>query len=237
VPRVELQTVVRSVWQRVPPRALPLVAALLILAGAVALVPVSTVTGGVSSLVQSTFSATSNTFTGAARAVHGALTTSDRPIAVEPQVTKAVTPPQDPSPHVDAPGMLAVFSRVPLELYIANRRIGTTEDPQIVLPAGRYAVGLVSTRLKYRGEVTLVVRPGAVTAHTVSLPDGQVQVNTEPGAEVWVEGTRVGEAPLGPLPVPIGTREILVRHPDLGERREYVEVRYGEVADVNITRR
>jgi hypothetical protein len=137
---------------------------------------------------------------------------------------------------VVVPGTLVVFSRVPLELYISNRRIGTTDD-QIILPPGRYGVSVVSTRLNYRGELTLVVRPGAVTAHTVSLPDGRVQVNTAPGAEIWVEGTRAGEAPLGPLPVSIGTREILVRHPSLGERREYVEIRYGEVAEVNVTPR
>jgi len=224
--------VVQSVWQRVPPRTVPVAAALLMLAGALALVPVSRVSGRIASLAQSTIARTT-------RAVRGALTADERSVPTEPQATSTADAPQQPdtSSAVAAPGTLAVFSRVPLELYISNRRVGTTEDSQILLPAGRYRVGLVSTRLKYRGEVTLVVRPGAVTAHTVSLPDGRVQVNTEPGAEVWVEGARAGEAPLGPLPVPIGTREIVVRHPDLGERKEYVEIRYGEVAEVNITRR
>ena len=83
----------------------------------------------------------------------------------------------------------------------------------------------------------LDIRPTAVTAHTVSLPNGSLRVNTETGAEVWIEGERAGVAPLGIVPVPIGTREIVVRHPDLGERREAVEVRFGVVTEVNIARR
>ena len=133
--------------------------------------------------------------------------------------------------------MLVVFSRVPLDLYLSGRRIGSTEDGQIALASGRHRVGLVSRRLNYRGEVVLDVRPGTLTAHTVSLPDGFLQVNTEPGAEVWVEGERAGVAPFGTLPVPIGTREIVVRHPDIGERREIVEVRHGETTHASILRR
>jgi hypothetical protein len=230
---------IHAVWQRVPPRTVPVAGALLALAAAVALVPVSTVSGGITSLRQSIFAAASTAFMGTTRAVRGALTANERSVTVAPQANAAADNPQQPdaSSEVSVPGTLTVFSRVPLELYVSNRRIGTTEDDQILLPAGRYRIDLVSTRLNYRGQVTLVVRPGAVTAHTVSLPDGRVQVNTEPGAEVSVEGIPAGEAPLAPLPVPIGTREILVRHPELGERRESVEVRYGEIVEVNITRR
>ena len=126
---------------------------------------------------------------------------------------------------------------MPLELYVSGRRIGSTEDGQIIVPSGTYRVELVSERLNYRGTVTLNVRPAAVTSHTVAMPNGRVQVHTEPGAQISIEGQRVGTAPLGPLPVPIGTREVVVTHPDMGERREFVEVRFGVVTDVTITRR
>jgi hypothetical protein len=39
------------------------------------------------------------------------------------------------------------------------------------------------------------------------LPMGALVVTTEPGTEVWVEGERVGVAPLGAMAVPIGTRK------------------------------
>jgi hypothetical protein len=138
---------------------------------------------------------------------------------------------------VDPPGTLAVFSRVPLDLYVSKRRIGSTDDGQIILAPGRYRVEMVSDRLNFRGVVTLNVRPAAVTSHTVTLPNGTLQVHTEPGAQVSVEGKRVGVAPLGSIPVPIGTREIVVTHPTLGERREFVEIRLGSVTEVTIARR
>jgi hypothetical protein len=62
-------------------------------------------------------------------------------------------------------------------------------------------------------------------------------VNTEPGAQVSVEGKVMGVAPLGPLPVQIGNREVVVTHPSMGERREFVEVRLGSVTQVTIARR
>jgi hypothetical protein len=126
---------------------------------------------------------------------------------------------------------------VPLELYVQGKRIGSTEDGQIILPPAVYRVELVSDRLNYRGTVTLNIRSAVVTSHTVTLPNGRLQVNTEPGAQVSVEGTPMGVAPLGPLPVQIGTREVVVTHPDMGERREFVEVRFGVVTDVSIVRR
>jgi hypothetical protein len=134
----------------------------------------------------------------------------------------------------DIKGFLTVFSRVPLELRMAGRRVGTTEEQQIMLAAGRYDIELVSTRLNYRGHVTLSIKPGQLTYHAVTLPDGQLQLETEPGAAVTIEGQPAGVAPLGLTPVAIGTREVVVRHPDFGERRAFVEVHYGTVTELRI---
>jgi hypothetical protein len=62
-----------------------------------------------------------------------------------------------------------------------------------------------------------------------------VRVTTTPGAEVWIEGARVGVAPLNPVPVPIGTREVVVKGSTLGERRQSVEVKFGETAELTVT--
>lgn len=238
--------VARSVWERLPAHTLPAVAALLLLAAAVTLVDVrGAASTGMSSLsrtlapVARAAQATATQWLGAAsqrlRALVAPRGAADP--ATPSASTDVGTPPETVRGAERTSGMLVVFSRVPLGLYVAGRRIGSTEDGQIVIAPGRYRVGLVSTRLNYRGEVVIDVRPAALTSHTVSLPDGLLQVNTEPGAEVWIEGERAGVAPLGALPVPIGTREIVVRHPDLGERREIVEVRYGETTQATIARR
>ena len=50
----------------------------------------------------------------------------------------------------------------------------------------------------------------------------EILVN-RPG-EVWVEDKRIGQTPLESISVPIGAHEIRVTHPELGERRLYVDV-------------
>jgi hypothetical protein len=48
--------------------------------------------------------------------------------------------------------------------------------------------------------------------------------NARPWADVFVDGTSVGQTPISNLAVPIGTHQVLFRHPQLGERRESVVV-------------
>jgi serine/threonine-protein kinase len=51
------------------------------------------------------------------------------------------------------------------------------------------------------------------------MPKAQVSINALPWAEVVVDGTRVGETPLGNVSMAVGPHEIVFRHPQLGERR------------------
>jgi hypothetical protein len=74
-----------------------------------------------------------------------------------------------------------------------------------------------------------------VTAYTASLPSGKVIINTAPGAEILIEGERVGVAPLDSLDVPIGTRDIVVRHATLGEKRLSLEVRRNQTEVITVT--
>ena len=123
---------------------------------------------------------------------------------------------------------------MPLDLVIDGVRVGSTEDGQIVVAAGRRRIELVNKRLNYRGEVTIDVASGQVTTHTATLPPGQLRIAGSAGGEVWVEGEHVGTLPLGDISVPLGTREVLVRHPLFGERRQTVEVTYGAPTQVSL---
>ena len=109
---------------------------------------------------------------------------------------------QQPAALAEAPGTLTVFSRVPMDIYIAGKRVGSTESGPIILPPGVHRVELVSERLNYRGTASLNIRPAAVTSHTVTLPNGRLQVNTEPGAQVSIEGKPMGVAPFAEV-VPV----------------------------------
>jgi hypothetical protein len=133
-----------------------------------------------------------------------------------------------------APGYVAILSRVPLDILSGGRRIGTTEDDKIMLPPGEHTLTLVSTRFGYRTELPIEVKPGEVTAYTASMPTGRVVVNTTAGAEVWIEGQRMGVAPLGALEIPVGSREIRVSHRELGEREATVAVKRNETSEVTV---
>jgi hypothetical protein len=63
----------------------------------------------------------------------------------------------------------------------------------------------------------VTVAPGQVAPVKVEWPNGSMALNAQPWAEVWIDGERVGETPVGNVAVPIGPHEVLFRHPDLGE--------------------
>jgi hypothetical protein len=131
-------------------------------------------------------------------------------------------------------GFLSVISRLPVEVYLGSRKLGASGDTHMLLPPGQYGVTLVNTRFRYKGEVEITIRAGEVTTHTVQLPSGSLNVNTAPGAEILVDGERVGTSPTNSLSVAIGTREVLVKHPQLGERRQSGEVVADRPVELNV---
>jgi len=71
------------------------------------------------------------------------------------------------------------------------------------------------------------VGPGKVSSLTLDLPQGVVNLNAAPWAEVWIDGRRVGETPIGNLSVSIGPHEVVFKHPQLGEKRQAISVTLG----------
>jgi hypothetical protein len=141
---------------------------------------------------------------------------------------------EKPAP-ITGPGFLTAFSRIPMEVYADGKRIGSTEDGQLLIASGTHRIEFVSERFHYRAMASLSIPPGHVLPYTVALPSAEVQVITTPGAEVWIEGERVGVAPLEPIHVPIGTREIVVKESGGAEKRQVVEVKLGETIEVPLT--
>jgi hypothetical protein len=121
-------------------------------------------------------------------------------------------------------GWLTVKAPFSLEIREEGRLIGTSDADRLMLAAGRHDVELVNETLGYRVARVVQVLPGKVAALSVDLPKGVVSLNATPWAEVWLDGQRVGETPIGNLSVPIGPHEIVFRHPQFGEKRHAVSV-------------
>jgi hypothetical protein len=108
---------------------------------------------------------------------------------------------------------------------------------RILLPAGEHVIELVSDPLGYRATRTVNVTAGQTAALAVDLPRAPLNINAIPWAEVFIDGTRIGETPLGNLPQTLGAHEIVFRHPQLGEHRVNVVVTMKDTARVSIDMR
>jgi len=152
-----------------------------------------------------------------------------------PTVVPTAQRPDDKPAAITGPGFLTAFSRIPMEVYANGKRIGTTEDGQLLLASGTHQIEFVSERFHYRAIASLTIPAGHVLPYTVALPSAEVHITTTPGAEVFIEGERIGIAPLEALHVPIGTREFVVRDSAGAEKRQVVEVKLGETVELSLT--
>ena len=121
-------------------------------------------------------------------------------------------------------GWVIVKAPFTIEIYEQGRLLGTTDTDRIMMAAGRHELELVNDALAYRSTRTVQVPAGKIASIAVELPHGVVNLNALPWAEVWIDGQRVGETPIGNLGVPIGPHEVVFRHPQFGEKRHAISV-------------
>jgi hypothetical protein len=103
-----------------------------------------------------------------------------------------------------------------------------------MVSVGRHELEVVNEALGFRATRTVEVEPGKVSAVKLEWPKGTLALNALPWAEVWVDGERIGETPIGSVSLPIGSHEVVFRHPDLGERRSSVSVVTGATTKVSV---
>jgi hypothetical protein len=109
------------------------------------------------------------------------------------------------------------------------RRIGWTANGQATAAASRVSM---------RKRSPLAPVSGKVTRLSVDSPaSGVVNVNASPWAEVWIGGRRIGETPLANVSVPIGSSEVVFRHPQFGEKRQAIFVTAGAQMRVSMDMR
>jgi serine/threonine-protein kinase len=121
-------------------------------------------------------------------------------------------------------GFVAFRSPLNLRVSEGGKVLGTTSAGKLSLPAGRHDLELASTTLDFRTRMTVYITPGQTAGLAVDVPQGTVSINALPWADVFLDGKPVGITPLANLKVPIGSHEIIWRHPTLGERKRVVNV-------------
>ena len=131
-------------------------------------------------------------------------------------------------------GRLAVAAPVPLRVYEKGRLVGTTEAESTMLPQGTHQLEFVNESVGFLARRTVTIKPGVTSSVKLDAPPGTLHINAVPWAEVWIDGERVGETPIGNLQAKIGTREIVFKHPELGERRTTATVTLKEPVRISM---
>jgi hypothetical protein len=142
--------------------------------------------------------------------------------------------PERASASLTVGGWVSVKTPVAMQVFEEGQLVGTTDIDRIMLPVGSHRLEIVSEALGYRSRLDVAVRSGQTSTVRLDLPTGVLAVNAQPWAEVWVDGERVGETPIGNLTRTIGPHEVVFRHPDLGERKTTVVVTLKAPARVGV---
>jgi hypothetical protein len=144
---------------------------------------------------------------------------------------------QLPAQAGPASGWISVSTPRPVQLFEDGRLLGSSDSERLMVATGAHRLDIVNEALGYRGTKTVHVAPGKVSSITVEFPKGTIALNAVPWADVWIDGEKVGETPIGNLPVTIGSHEIIFRHPDLGEQRHVTTVTLAAPARVSVDMR
>jgi eukaryotic-like serine/threonine-protein kinase len=129
-------------------------------------------------------------------------------------------------------GWLAVDAPILLEVAQKGRVLGSTRG-RLLLPPGRHTVTLTNRELGYQATQTIDIVPGE-ERRLVLVPSTEVNLNASPWAEVWIDGKHVGETPIARLSIPLGTREVIFKNPQFGERRLTPTIRVGAPAALSV---
>jgi len=150
-------------------------------------------------------------------------TTADRVVSVGAGTTTSVVFSRASS-AAPLGGWLTVAAPFEVQVLERDEVVGTSESARLMLPAGRHDVVLVNQPLGYQEARRIEVAPGKVTTLKVAPPKSVVSVNARPWADVTLDGASIGQTPIANLAVPIGSHEIVFRHPQLGERKQTLVV-------------
>ena len=122
-------------------------------------------------------------------------------------------------------GWVAVYSPFEVTISESGRVLRPDERNQIMVPPGVHDLRFVNNGLGFDVSRQIEVKPGEAATVRLTPEPSKLSVTATDAAEVFLDGTRVGEAPLSNVAVALGTHDVLVRRTaDGAERRSTVIV-------------
>ena len=144
------------------------------------------------------------------------------PAPPAPAAVAAATP---LAPRALPAGWVSFESAIDFNVFERGQFRGSTGGGRLKLPAGVHELVLISTAFEIQQSATVTVAKGETARVTMAMPDGSLSINALPWADIWIDDQAVGTTPLANLAVPVGSHEILWKHPTLGERRQTIAVK------------
>ena len=137
-------------------------------------------------------------------------------------ITRTVTMSANAAATIDEAifsGFVTVYAPFEVTVSEGGRVLRADDRQQMMLPPGPHDLRIANRALGYEMVRRVDVKPGEATTIQLTPDPSPLTVTASEPAEVWLDGTRIGETPLYAVPVPLGVHEIVVRRAAGGERR------------------
>jgi len=151
--------------------------------------------------------------------IEGALGSVSEEVTVQAGAVASLVVPLNGPSGVPVSGWIGVAAPAEVQLYENGRLLGSSRTDRIMALTGKHDLEIANDALGFRVTRSVTVTPGRVTTLALDWPAGSMALNALPWADVWIDGQRIGETPIGNLSLPIGPHEVVFRHPELGEQR------------------
>jgi len=140
-------------------------------------------------------------------------------VTIQPGATASLVVPMKTPQGAPVSGWISISAPAELQIFENDRLLGTSRTDRIMVAAGRHDIEVSNEALGFRTTQSIQVAPGQVARLRPDWPTGTIAINATPWANVTLDGKELGETPVGNTSVPIGTHEVVFRHPQLGEQR------------------
>jgi hypothetical protein len=140
-------------------------------------------------------------------------------VTIQPGATASLVVPMKTPQGALVSGWISIAAPAEVQIFENDHLLGSSRTDRIMVAAGRHDIEFSNEALGYRSSQTIQVAPGQVAKVKPDWPQGTIAINATPWANVTLDGRDLGETPVGNTTVPIGTHEVVFRHPQLGEQR------------------